>query len=472
MISPRKFWPRSLTAQIVWAAAIALFVAQAFNFALLIRAREQQAVVQAVSFATARFLFASERAERDMSDEHRRDSDRRRGSRISLSSESVVPDNFKRLEEMEGRAFQELRQQGSEVEDLEIAAGRIGDLPDGVELRGRGRFGGRRGLGGDASDSDRPRPERAILFSARGADGVWRSLAIPIFPGDRMVFAWLVVQTLVLYLAVLIPLALLAHRFARPLRRLTAAVLSRDPVGEGPPVAAEGPQDVRRLIEAFNERQARVANLLSEKDVMLGAIGHDLKTPLAALRIRIENVEDEEDRATMAATVEEMVTILDDILMLARVGRSGEEPVTTDMGALLATVVDEFSDAGRKVALDEVDGGGAGLRLSVRPVLLRRALRNLIGNAVLYGGSASVRVERSGDMVAIHIEDDGPGIDAGEMEQMFEPFVRAERSRNRATGGSGLGLTIARAIARAHGGEIRLVNRQPKGLDAVLELPV
>jgi signal transduction histidine kinase len=226
---------------------------------------------------------------------------------------------------------------------------------------------------------------------------------------------------------------------------------------------SEGPNDVRQLIDSFNAMQARVSTLLGEKDVMLGAIGHDLKTPLAALRVRVESVEDDAEREKMAATIDEMVTILDDILMLARLGRSGEAVQSVDIGALAESVAGEFASASfvepeRRIVAD------------VRPVLLKRALRNLIDNAVTYGKSATVSVRQADGTTSVEIADDGPGISGSEIDAMFEPFARADASRNRATGGSGLGLTIARAIARSHGGDVVLENRSERGLRASLSV--
>lgn len=222
-----------------------------------------------------------------------------------------------------------------------------------------------------------------------------------------------------------------------------------------------GPDDVQQLIVAFNAMQARVSNLLGEKDVMLGAIGHDLKTPLAALRVRIESVDDDEEREKMASTIDEMVTILDDILTLARLGKSGEPLQSVDIGAIVETVVSDFAQASFETSELRVVA-------HIRPVLIRRALRNLIGNAIAYGKHAALAVREEDGMIFVDIDDDGPGIDPAMAESMFEPFMRAERSRSRSTGGSGLGLTISRAIARAHGGDVTLHNRTAGGLRATM----
>ena len=304
-------------------------------------------------------------------------------------------------------------------------------------------------------------PTRAVLFSARLPDGKWINAAALLRPNEiASVFA-LLLQTFTLFVAVMIPLALVARRIARPLVTLTERVQRVGLANEIEPMPPAGPDDVKQLIEAFNAMQARVSTLLGEKDVMLGAIGHDLKTPLAALRVRIESVDDDSEREKMAATIDEMVTILDDILTLARLGKSGEALQSVDIGALVESIAGEFEAATFHAPESRVVA-------NIRPVLLRRALRNLIGNAITYGKTANIAVRAHGGSILVEIADEGPGIDASLTESMFEPFTRAEKSRSRATGGSGLGLTISRAIARAHGGDVVLENRSEGGLKATI----
>jgi signal transduction histidine kinase len=205
---------------------------------------------------------------------------------------------------------------------------------------------------------------------------------------------------------------------------------------------------------------------------MLGAIGHDLKTPLAALRVRIEAVEDDTERGRMAAGIEDINRSLDDILSLARVGRPSDPLERAELSALVADVVGEYEDMGEDVTLGEAER----LVMPLRATWLRRALRNLVSNALRYGTRARVSLRREGGEAVLVVEDDGPGIPAHEIARMLEPFTRLEASRNSATGGTGLGLTLARAIADQHGGSLHLVNRQEggetKGLTATLRLPL
>jgi signal transduction histidine kinase len=230
---------------------------------------------------------------------------------------------------------------------------------------------------------------------------------------------------------------------------------------------------VRHLIEAHNALEQRVAALLDEKDVMLGAIGHDLKTPLTALRVRIENVEDETERARMAATIDDVARTLDDILSLARVGRPSDPIEHVELSALVAQIVEEFEDLGEPVTL----AARPRITAPIRVTWLRRALRNLINNALRYGQTARVGLLREASGIVITVEDQGPGIPEGDLGRMLEPFARGEASRNSVTGGAGLGLALARAIAEQHGGTLQLDNRRAatgtiQGLIARITLPL
>jgi signal transduction histidine kinase len=284
----------------------------------------------------------------------------------------------------------------------------------------------------------------------------------------------LIGQTLLLYAILVGGLAWLLRRITRPIAALTKRVehfaATRELDGQLEP---SGPDDTRRLIAAHNAMEGRIAALLDEKDVMLGAIGHDLKTPLAALRVRIESVEDDAERAKMAASIEDITRSLDDILSLARVGRPSDMLERTDLAALLGAVVEEYEDMGEPVELADTQR----LAMPLRATWLRRALRNLIGNAMRYGERARVSLARENGQAVVRIEDDGPGIPEGEIAAMMEPFARGDASRNRETGGSGLGLTLAQAIADQHGGTLTLRNRlgpggKVAGLVAELRLPI
>ena len=466
-----RLWPRTLVGQILLAAALSLALAQAFYFVLLLRGIEQQAMAQASAFAGGRLIFATSDADRpdrstrtERIDRDRPSGRRGRGRASSMSESDEPPPQTGRSQPELGLRILEV----AKASDVEFRHVRV-ELVDRDEvpanLRRRDR---RRGALRNRLRPEAERSTRSLIVSAQLPSGHWISTASSLPPRGAPVVGWLILQTLILYLAVLLPLAFIAHRVTRPLRALTGRANAFTASGTDEPLREAGPQDLRELIAAFNAMEARVTALIGEKDVMLGAIGHDLKTPLAALRVRIESVEDDIERERMAGSIDEMVGILDDILVLARLGRSGEESRRTDLAALAETVVEEFADRGGDVVLAEAADP---VIADLRPVLVRRALRNLIGNALKYGTRAQVVVSKERAAVIVRIDDEGPGIDPAKIEAMFEPFARAEASRNRATGGSGLGLTIARAIARAHGGSLRLENRSGGGLSAILRLP-
>ena len=459
----QRLWPRTLVGQILLAAALALGLAQTVNFVLLLRSIETQAIGQASAFAGGRLIFVAsdDRRTQRMQRRAERPSQRRGGEGVrrrnsTLFSSAPPAVAGESQPDAALRIMDAARQNDVQFQAVRVTLADRADVPPPM----RRRDGRQAGLRDRLSPGAAP-ATRSLVVSAQLGSGQWVSTASALPQRGAPVIGWLIGQTLILYLAILLPLAFIAHRVTRPLRTLTGRANAFSAESIHAPLAEKGPEDIRNLIAAINAMEGRVTALIGEKDVMLGAIGHDLKTPLAALRVRIESVDDDEERERMAASVDEMVGILDDILVLARLGR-------TDLTALTETVVAEFVDRGGAATLADTSGL---VIADIRPVLIRRALRNLIGNALKYGGAARVHVTRDHGTVCVTIDDDGPGIDQAAIETMFEPFVRAEASRNRATGGSGLGLTIARAIARQHGGAVTLANRPGGGLTARLSLP-
>lgn len=312
-----------------------------------------------------------------------------------------------------------------------------------------------------------PREAREIILAAQLPDGRWLT-SFSISPentsGDMFLLG---ASTFVIFAFVLAAALWIASRLARPLRDLTAAAQQVGAAGEPQEVKVQGPGDVRQTLEAFNAMSRRVSQLLGEKDVMLGALGHDLRTPLASLRIRIESMEPEVERQKAARTIEEASKLLEDILELARQGKSKEPAQAMDVSILVEDMVEDYVETGSPVSLAASEKSPA----VCRPVLFRRALRNLIDNAVVYGGRAEVSVTRTGDEIQVRVSDEGPGMSAEALMAAANPFYRGDASRNRSTGGAGLGLTLASAIAKAHDGRLTLENRAPRGLDATIILP-
>jgi signal transduction histidine kinase len=227
------------------------------------------------------------------------------------------------------------------------------------------------------------------------------------------------------------------------------------------PVAESGPPDIRAAIRSFNAMVSRITELLREKDRMIGAIGHDLRTPLASLRLRAEAVESDIEREKMIETIDDMTHMVDQILDLARLNHSGESFADVDLAALADSVVEEFRELGKNTTFTD----SPRTILRIQPMLVRRLLRNLIENGIKYGESAEVSVEQNSGSVSLVVADNGPGIPQGALASVMEPFSRLETSRNRNTGGVGLGLSIAAGIARNQNAELQLENGS-KGLIA------
>lgn len=469
-----RLLPRSLLGQVMLALAVALLIAQAISAAMLYRAASQRREL-AITHAMAFQLLAGER---------RGERDSRRGHGHGARHAPRIDDGENRLRLPHGLRFREaaqsplgaseahdsareaalaqlLRAQGVEVAELVVTERR---LAEDEQLRQAADQFPRLGRAID----DLPHSLLVVGLKQEGSD-VWQVARLPLPPPDRAIVRSLVLQTLILFLVLVGLLYFVLRRITRPLHALAQSTRRFGNGGApGDPLVPSGPDDVRRLIEAHNAMQARIGSMLDEKDVMLGAIGHDLKTPLAALRVRIESVEDEAARDKMAASIEDITRTLDEILGLARIGRSDAAPEMTELGALAASVVEEFEDMGSPVTLETMGRIAAPVHLT----WLKRGLRNLVTNALRYAGSAQVSILREHGQAVLRVEDEGPGIPEDRIHEMLEPFTRGEASRNRETGGAGLGLTLARAVAEQHGGTLILANRASGGLRAEIRIPV
>jgi signal transduction histidine kinase len=254
-----------------------------------------------------------------------------------------------------------------------------------------------------------------------------------------------------------------ARRLTAPLAVLSEAAtrLGRD-VG-APPLALTGSVEMRRAAEAFNGMQVRLRRLVENRTLMLASISHDLRTQLTLLRLRVEAGDLGEEPGRLLKTIAEMEEMLTATLSFAREEGQSEESRRVDVSALVDSIVDDMSDAGLPVLVGKIDRPAI---LTCKPVALRRAIVNLVDNGVKYGGKATVGLGVTVDHVEIMIDDEGPGIPEHELGRVMQPFYRLEDSRNRETGGIGLGLAIAASIVEAHGGELVLANRADGGLRA------
>lgn len=307
----------------------------------------------------------------------------------------------------------------------------------------------------------------SLTVSVRLADGRWLNAAT-LVPFNAPAWAWPSLLSMgLMALAILVIVVFSVRRITRPLRTLAAAADRFGRGQDGAPPAEAGPEEVRRTIHAFNEMQDRLRRFVADRTGMLAAISHDLRTPITTLRLRAEFIEDPETRDKILETLAEMQQMTEATLAFLREDAAREDSRQVDVAALIQSLCDDLADAGREVAF----AGAVRTPLVCRPVALKRALANLVENAVAYGARARVALEEDGAELRIVVDDDGPGIPPERMEEIFEPFVRLEGSRSRETGGVGLGLAIARSIARGHGGDVILENRPEGGLRAILRLP-
>jgi signal transduction histidine kinase len=278
-----------------------------------------------------------------------------------------------------------------------------------------------------------------------------------------------VVSTLLMAFAIVIFAWWASGWITAPLSDFAAAAERLGLDVNAPPLPEDGPEEVRRASRAFNDMQTRIRNFVDDRMRMFAAISHDLRGPITRLRLRIEQaVANGETQAKMLSDLDEMAQMVDSSLAFARDEAAAEANQAIDLAALLNTLCDDAVDAGRRAEFDWQEGR---LVYEGRPLAMKRLFANLLENAIRYGGCARIRAANDRDSVRVDVDDDGPGIPDDQMQNVFKPFFRLETSRNKRTGGIGLGLATARTIARAHGGDIALQNRPGGGLRATVILP-
>ncbi|GAA0592421.1 hypothetical protein GCM10009416_33500 [Craurococcus roseus] len=309
--------------------------------------------------------------------------------------------------------------------------------------------------------------ERRIGGGMRLADGSWIAFAAPA-PNRLEASPHASLASLsAMALGIVLASVLVVRWITKPLRRLATAA---EDFGKGAapvPMPEDGPREVHDAARAFNAMQARIHRLVSDRTQALAAVSHDLRTPIQRLRLRAGFLDDAEAQRSIDADLDEMEAMVEATLAFLRGDADGEEPRPTDLAAILRTLCDDAADRGADVAFTGPDH----VSLRLRPVAAKRAFANLIDNAVKYGGAARVTLRDAPAAAVVSVEDDGPGIPEAAMAAVFEPFRRLEASRNRGTGGTGLGLTIARRAVEGHGGTIALANRPGGGLLVTVRLP-
>jgi two-component system OmpR family sensor kinase len=304
------------------------------------------------------------------------------------------------------------------------------------------------------------------IVALRQADGRWRVARVPVEP-----FPTVLQQQIFLLLAlgilVLLPVAFLfARALAAPIRRFSEAAQRLGGDTSAPPVVREGPPEMRQAVDSFNAMQARINRLLQERTQMIAAIAHDLRTPLTRLTFRLDGLPSPLAEK-VDSDIQEMKTMISAALDFIRDRSLGVHRQRLDVRLLVESVVDDLADIGHDVTVQP----GTAITLEGDPVALRRAVVNLVENGLKYGERVRLRLRSTGDGCVLEIDDDGPGIPETMQQQVFEPFFRLEASRNRDTGGIGLGLATVRAIVLDHGGTVLLRNRKDGGLRAIVSLP-
>lgn len=273
----------------------------------------------------------------------------------------------------------------------------------------------------------------------------------------------------ILFIGLFIIALIISRHITRPMKRFAYAANLFGTDIDAPPIEDEcGPKEVSDAAQAFNRMQERIRRFVQERTQMLGAISHDLRTPLTRLRLRAEYIEDEEQQQKAVADIEEMQAMIETSLNFARQHNDQEATAAVDINELLHGIVEQYADMNKNVEFN----GNEKILMSLRPLAMKRCLSNILNNALQFGERAQVEIEAEEDKVSILIKDDGPGIPVEERQKVFSPFYRLEPSRNRNTGGAGLGLAVAQGVVHGHGGTIEILDNQPKGTIVKIVLPL
>ena len=302
-------------------------------------------------------------------------------------------------------------------------------------------------------------------------DGSWAVMTVPDRFWGLARPARIGVGLTFLVLSIALVSTIATRRMSRPIRDFTEALHRFGANPRAAPMAVTGPRELRRAMGAFNGMQAKIQRFVDDRTTMLAAISHDLRTPLTRIRLRSELVEDEGQRARLFRDVDEMQAMVGAALAFFSDDGAAEAGTAFDFPGLLHTVVDEQNDQAGHREGPVAYAGPDHAAFFGRPLALKRAFTNLVDNAVKYGGGCDVELQLGPEGAAVLVRDQGPGIPEAAAEQVFTPFFRLEGSRNRATGGIGLGLTSARAVVLDHGGQITLRNRETGGLEVRVSLP-
>lgn len=389
---------------------------------------------------------------------------RRANAIFELSGESLVPDGDFSEDEQESIAVI-VKYLGDEYKGRQIRVNFASERQEHAIHNRRDKY--REQYRRDHDDRGyRPR----LLYlnvSIQLIDGQWLNMQsatpkmVPLFARRTLIFLGLSA------FCVLAGVIFMVRRITKPMGKLSTAS-NRLGLGEKiEPLQEEGPEDVREMIRAFNLMNERLQRFVADRTRMLAALSHDLRTPITSMRLRVDLMEPSSDTDQLRSTLEELQQMSEATLAFIRQDSDNEPTRSVDLNALLDSLCEDLQDIGLNVRYQEAGETIVKCRL----VSLKRAIRNLIENGVKYGSLVEVSVEQQEGHVMISMQDEGDGVPEAMMEKVFEPFVRMEESRNRETGGMGLGLSIARNIIHSHGGDIQMTNNE-RGLLVRVVLPL
>mgnify|MGYP002700324191 FL=1 len=480
----RKLWPQKLLTQMIVLVILALLLAQGISAWLLSRAFQDQMLMHSERHFSRQFGAMISLLEQAPENLHGTvlQAWKRPGLRFNFAS--ALPDDLresplehktremrvKRLmlkklgEQYRGRI--EVRLQMASADEMEH---RPHSFPASSREQNK-RF--HRTKDSHGAEFKRPsfyRPRlkiKQLMLAVRLDSGKWfvANTAAPDFSpmATKQTFNFVIIASVLVLLVVFFQI----RKITRPLSSLAKAA---NDLGRGravEPLLEEGPSDVRETVAAFNRMNDRLQRFVSDRTRMLAALSHDLRTPMTSMRLRLELMAESDEKQRLLESLEEMQQMSEATLAFVRQSGDVEATRSVDLTALVDSLSEDLQDLGMAIQCDSLDS----VVMALRPVSIKRALRNLMENAVHYGDEAKVSLSATTTQALITIVDQGPGIAEQQMDSVFEPFVRLEQSRNRQTGGIGLGLSIARQIIRSHGGEVVLVNLQP-GLKVVVSLP-
>jgi signal transduction histidine kinase len=317
------------------------------------------------------------------------------------------------------------------------------------------------------SDIQLHREGAGLQGSVKLQDGSYAVFSTTLFPAAIPNIAAPLLTASLVFASIVVIAIVVLRMINEPLRRLADAA-DRFGNQQWTVLPEQGPQEIVQVERAFNAMGSRIHRLIADRTQALAAVSHDLRTPISRLRLRCGLLPDAEMRAEWERDLTEMETMIESTLAFLRGDEDAEEPRLTNLTSLLTTLVDAAADAGHRASLSAPRHCNA----TLRPVSVKRALGNLIDNAIMYGGCARVALRCDGQRAHVTVDDDGPGIAESDLEHVFEPFRRLETSRNRSTGGVGLGLAIAYRVFEREGGSIHLTNRPDGGLRAEVVLPL